>query len=384
MNILFFHLFTSYTGEAIYDCFGKLGHICTNIHLNTSCELYCDSKTDDLILENIDKYNPDLIFSINFWPPIARAANLKNLKYISYGYDSPQNLPDTRDMEYETNYIFLFDKLETESYIKQGIDRVYHLSLATDIKRWDRIKTARRGKYDISLIGRIYESTFPMLLNSMDDYLKGYFNAVVSAQQNLYGYYMIDELLDDKLLERASACFRKKDGKANVSKRQLSYSIGSYITHLDRIMLLKLLSRVGSAHLFTFDLTDVQRSMLCGVNIHGSVSYEEEMPVIFKESKINLCPVLRTIKSGIPQRALDIMGCGGFLLSSFQPEMFEIFVANEELVMYESYEDAMEKSKFYLMNDDIRDKIAEKGYEKVKKYFSYENKIMEMLKTAEI
>ena len=382
MNILFVNLFTSYTGNAIAKGFEELGHKCIQIYLYTPEELYSDSKIDGLILDNVEKYSPDIIFSINFWPPIARIANLKHLKYISYGYDSPQNLPGIRDMEYETNYIFLFDKEETGEYKKLGIDRVYHLSLATDIKHWNSIRRVSAVKYDISLVGRIYESTFPMLINSMDDYLKGYFNAIISAQQRLYGYYIIDELIDEKLLQGCNYCFRKKDDRADVSKRQLSYSIGSYITHLDRIMLLRLLSRVGSAHLFTFDLTGEQKNMLEGVNIHKSVSYEEEMPNIFRSSKINLCPILRTIKSGIPQRALDIMACGGFLLSSFQPELFDIFGADEELVLYESYEDAMEKAKFYLSHDDIRKRIAENGYAKVEKYFSYEKKLAEMLKIA--
>ena len=42
------------------------------------------------------------------------------------------------------------------------------------------------------------------------------------------------------------------------------------------------------------------------------------MPLVFQNSKINLNITLRSIKNGIPLRAIDIMGAGGFLLTNYQ------------------------------------------------------------------
>ena len=51
----------------------------------------------------------------------------------------------------------------------------------------------------------------------------------------------------------------------------------------------------------------------------------EELPCVFRYSKLNLNPTLKSIQSGIPLRALDIMGAKGVLLSNFQPELVEYF-----------------------------------------------------------
>lgn len=44
----------------------------------------------------------------------------------------------------------------------------------------------------------------------------------------------------------------------------------------------------------------------------GSVDYYDMMPYVFKCSDINLNITLRSIKTGIPLRAMDIMGAGDF------------------------------------------------------------------------
>ena len=100
---------------------------------------------------------------------------------------------------------------------------------------------------------------------------------------------------------------------------------------------------------------------------------------MFKASKINLCPVLKANKSGIPLRALDVMGAGGFLLSSYQPELYEYFLDGEECVMYTSLEDAVDKAYYYLRNDELRMAIARAGKEKIRQQFRYEDRIRVIL-----
>ena len=69
------------------------------------------------------------------------------------------------------------------------------------------------------------------------------------------------------------------------------------------------------------------------------------------------------------------MGSGGFLISSYQPELYEYFVDGQECVMYTSIEDAIAKAEFYLSNDDLRKEIAAAGFEKIKDNFRYEDRI---------
>ena len=106
------------------------------------------------------------------------------------------------------------------------------------------------------------------------------------------------------------------------------------------------------------------------------------MPKVFRLSKINVNPTLKCIQSGIPLRALDILASKGFLLSNYQIELGEYFTDGEDLVFYHSMEDALIKADYYMKNEELRYKIAKNGYEKVIRYFSYEERINTLLKLS--
>lgn len=62
----------------------------------------------------------------------------------------------------------------------------------------------------------------------------------------------------------------------------------------------------------------------------GPIDYYNEMPYVFNNSRINLNITLRSIKSGIPLRAMDICGAGGFLLSNYQADFYD-FLLREKI-----------------------------------------------------
>jgi hypothetical protein len=95
------------------------------------------------------------------------------------------------------------------------------------------------------------------------------------------------------------------------------------------------------------------------------------MPLVFAGSRINLNISLRSIHSGIPLRVLDIMACGGFVISNWQPEIAEYFEEGKEIVTFRSLEECMEKIAYYLEHEEERKEIAAAGFRKVKERFSY-------------
>lgn len=68
----------------------------------------------------------------------------------------------------------------------------------------------------------------------------------------------------------------------------------------------------------------------CGKK-RGYIDYMKEMPVMFANSKVNLNITLRNIRTGIPLRALDIMGAGGFLLTNYCYELSEYMNDGDDL-----------------------------------------------------
>ena len=124
--------------------------------------------------------------------------------------------------------------------------------------------------------------------------------------------------------------------------------------------------------------------MLRGVKCCGKVNYYKEMPYVFASSDINLNISVKGIQSGMPQRALDVMASGGFLLSNYQSELLEYFSYGEDMVVYESMEDAVEKCQFYLENDDLRKEIAQRGRQRVLEEHNLPDKIQAMMQIAGI
>ena len=113
-------------------------------------------------------------------------------------------------------------------------------------------------------------------------------------------------------------------------------------TGRERYMALALLSAHYPVDLYS---TDVDKR-LEKVRYRGYADYYSQMPLAFSQSKINLNISLKTIRTGIPLRVIDVLGCGGFMLSNYQEELFEYFNIGEELVVYENIEDLFYKAKY--------------------------------------
>jgi spore maturation protein CgeB len=114
----------------------------------------------------------------------------------------------------------------------------------------------------------------------------------------------------------------------------------------------------------------------------GTADYYEEMPYIFHDSKINLNISLRSIRSGIPLRCMDILGNGGFLLSNYQSDFLRHFTPDEDFVYFENETDLLHKIDYYLSHEEERAAIAASGHDKVLKYHNFDVIFDEILSIA--
>ncbi len=320
----------------------------------------------------------DAVFSVNYFPLVAKCCHLYGIKYISWSYDNPLDVPEIeKTLGFPENHVFLFDRIQTECYVKQGFSNVYHLPLAVNCERLELIKLTKRERElystDISFVGKMYDSMFGEYRSLMDEHCKGFVDALVSAQSKVYGYWFVDELLNDDFINRINQHFLELNPTTQfkLPKEALSYAIAAQITRNDRLILLNLLARRLNVNIYSWKKCD----LLQNVNYMGSCDYYDQMPKVFKASSINLNITLKILQSGIPLRVMDILGSGGFLLSNYQPELAEYFVDGQEVIMYESLEDAFEKVMYYFQNEDLRRKIAAKGHEKASELFSYEKQL---------
>ncbi len=388
MHILVVRIFGSYIDDDVIMKLRQMGHSVEEKDFSKlrTDKTYENEKLESAISDYLSKVKGDVVYSSNFFPILGRVCSRYNMPYIAWHYDTPPNLPTEEDMDYPTNHIFFFNKRDYEHYKDLGLDTVYYLPLAVNA---DRIaKVIRKDtcyEADVALVGQLYNSTFPGLRNEMSEYDKGYFNGILTAQQELYGIYLPDELLDDTVMDRINTTFLEKGCVTKpVSKRQMAYSIATYLTYFDRMSLLNLLSERYKTRLYTERTEEKDRKLLKNVDIKGPVDYVSQMPLVFYNTKINLCPVLRNNTEGIPLRALDVMGCRGFLMANFHPGLAEEFADGEELVMYHSIEEAIELADYYIRHEDERIRIIEKGFERIIRDYDYVERLKKMITTVSI
>lgn len=383
MKLLIFE-WGAYTQPDINACFDKY-HIDYRI-----VSYHFDNKNEDAFFSHhfvkfLKEDTYDAVFSVNYFPLVAQACMEHNIKYLSWSYDNPLNVQNIEEtLGFSTNYVFLFDKKQVERYLKKGFKNVYHLPLAVNPDRLDKIRLTRQElslyQSEISFVGKLYLSPLKEYMSVMDDYCKGYIDSICEAQLKLYGRYLIDDTLSDSLLDRIEAHYLalKPDTEFFLTREALSYACAAQVTRKERLLLLSLLSSHYQVKLYSRE----QNALLKKVQYMGSCTYLQQMPKIFKASDINLNITLKISQTGMPLRVLDILGSGGFLLSNYQEELAENFEHEKEIVLYESIEDAYAKTDFYLKHPKLRKEIAKNGNQKTKEKFNYKTQFTMLFQKA--
>ena len=253
-----------------------------------------------------------------------------------------------------------------------------HLPLAVDTELFLEAAKRRKGEYtsEVAMVGQLYQTQYQYFMSPLSEYEKGFFEGIINAQMKLNEANMIPEWVTDDILNKMNAVYAEASvDQFQMGRRELEFLLAQEVTGRERYLALSLLSSKYQVKLYSND----KDGRLKNVEFGGYVDYQTQMPAIFADSDINLNISLRTIQSGIPLRVLDILGCGGFVISNYQSEIEEYFQIGQEIEIYTCLEELLEKVDFYLKHENLRRQIAKAGLERVKKDFSFEARIWQML-----
>lgn len=375
----------AYNQVALEDALIKLGHI---IDIFT-CEI--DNLEEDKEFEtNLDTYltdhKYDAVISINYFPVIAKSCNRMNCKYISWTCDSPMLSLFTKSVYLNTNYIFVFDKQVYYRFKGMGVKNIWYLPLAVDVERNDYILknyTDKDYQADISFVGSLYEKNRYDEMIFMPDYIRGYFDALINVQMEIYGDNFFERMISGEIEEQLKGRAVTISGDEFIGTTALivaNTTLGMKLASLERKKILNMVSRkVRNTKIYTESNTDD----IPLVKNMGKVDYIYDMPKVFVQSKINLNITLRNIVTGIPLRIWDILGAGGFVLTNFQAELPDFFEQGKHLVWYESHNDMMDKVLYYLSHDEERMNIAKEGNLLVRQKHTMVGRVETLLKTVQ-
>ena len=377
--------------------FGNLDMIAAFEKNNINVSLFSHEKILDYLCKEFDDYfdnlvssgNYSAVFSFNYYPSLSSGCMRNNIKYLAFVYDSPLVRLYSYTLINPCNYVFLFDKVAYLDFANAGIQTVYYLPLCANTSRLSSITTSSKLKpivsSDVSFVGSLYneDHNFFDRMVDLDPYTRGYLDALMRAQKKISGYSFIEELLTPEILsamKKALPLPAQPGGAESDSYLYAYYVVARKLSSIEREEILSAVSSRYKTKLYTHNptphLPDIQNM--------GAVDYYDTMPHIFKHSKINLNITLRSIRSGIPLRAFDIMGCEGFLLTNYQEDFLDFFVPNEDFVYYDGTEDMLSKIDYYLSHNKERLEIAHNGFSKIQQYHTYENRVLEMLTVADL
>lgn len=354
------------------------------------CEHYTkDLKMAQEVINLIHESGAQAIVSFDYFPIISMVCNTAGIPYYSWIYDCPHYTLFAKTAGYVCNRIGCFDRALVERLNALGLETIKHLPLGVD---WPDIRvTEDKYKCDISFVGSLYtgdydyysgidvndsirERTYKFVnmqcFDYQHDHIRDFFNISVEPDISITDWIrniLTDQklLLGDEYIEDEEYIFASSfmEKRVTIEERK------------------RLLSRVASLgrdfRLYTGSKLDDEPELkqVC----KGYIDYKSVMPRVFKSSRVNLNLTLRSIRTGIPLRALDIMGCGGFLLSNYQEELAENFKDGKEVVMFYSLDDCIDKIEYYLEHEDERRTIAEAGCRAVRERLNLKKQLKKLL-----
>jgi spore maturation protein CgeB len=378
MKILFYR-YGSICEPFLLSAFQELGIEVTELSYEITNKSFTPAQCAKVVSKELMDSNYTLVFSMNFFPAISDVCNILKIKYVGWVVDSPVMELYNNSIQNDYNFIFLFDKCLYQEIEPLNPGHIFYMPLATDPSQTSKaIQTAsvslnQRLTSKLTFVGSLYTEKCPYdRLEKPSKYLKGFLNGIIEAQLLVYGYYFIDELLTESIVNEFKSClpgcYTTTNSNYLTDTTIVSQLyIGGKISALERLRTMSLLS----SHFETDIYTGSDTTTLPRLHNHGFAKTLTEMPVIFHNSTINLNITAKPIRSGLPLRIWDVLGCEGFLITNYQAELTDFLTIGEEIESYSSMDELVNKCHYYLEHPAKAKEIAHNAYELICRKHTY-------------
>ncbi|MBD5524388.1 MAG: glycosyltransferase [Lachnospiraceae bacterium] len=383
-------LWKQYTAMDIAEAVSKLGYEAEEYPVMLKMASYLSDEEVDGLVSYVQEHHIQVIISLYFVMNAALAAYKSGIRYVSVLWDAPYVENYNLLSKIDNVWFTTFDRLDRDRFLEYGMPHVLYQPLSVNKEnavRWNaEIQKTLKQHYihDISFIGNLYSrNLYKDNLQYIPVELQYYFNSIFEeAMFRWDGVNRVYGKTGSEIVEY----IKKISPEFSIPNRQdiedvryfESMGLIREIANIERIAVLNLLAEEHSVMLYTADHEEA-KAKLQGVEIGPPVEYGKATSLVYAGSKINLNISLKGIEGGTPQRIMDIMGAGGFVLSAYCEETAELFEEDREIVMFRTPEELVEKVDYYLAHDKEREQIARRGCEKVLQCYTYENKMRELI-----
>lgn len=363
---------------------GKMGH-----------EVVLYEKSMEYVEEHEEEYEsfglflqsekPDVVISTIFFQIVAAYTHELGIKYAVYGMDSPHYAAWVPEYPRLDNvYLFHFDSREVERFRKCGYTNVTYLPLAAGVTWADTIHTSGtdRKKFGsaVSFVGGLYgDNPFDTCAGRLPQPVQEHiWNQLENSAFLWDGKERLQEGVSEELLricqtvtpELCNPGFTMGD---DYYFRQ--WTLARKLSNIERTLLFEQVAGQYDFRLYTREKEVVPES----IHRYPPVNAMTEQLKVFQSSGVNLNVTLRSIESGVPLRVFDILSVGGLVLTDYRKDAEELFREDEEIVMFRTPEEMMDKLAFYTTHETERKRIAKNGHRRARAEYSYERMLEEIL-----
>lgn len=353
-----------------------------------------DQDQVDRMADYVRQHEITHLMSIHLIYNFAAAAYRAGIKYVSVIWDAPYIKLFSPFGKMNNCWFSVFDKVDAVRFLNHGIPHVLYQPLsvngddAVSWNRYSRKQLAGRFITDVSFVGSLYEENlFDEQIGRIPVELQGYVDDIFNnAALKWDGINRIFGKTSREILEGLKAVnpefrIRNRLDLDDISYFEIMYLVRK-VANIERTEILNALADRFGVSLFTASCVRKGR-LNKNVKINPPVLPGKDAAVVYVGSKVNLNISLKGIEGGTPQRVLDIMGAGGFVMTNYCAETAELFVEDREIVMFKDLKELLDKTAYYLSHDKEREKIARAGHEKVVKNYTYEKKLQKTLEWVE-
>ena len=360
------------------------------VWFNRECKHFTrDMELAAEMIPYIHREGVEAVISFNYFPIISMICDTCKIPYYAWVYDCPHFTLYAKQITLPCNHIGVFDREMVRALQEKGVQTVYHVPLSVDAERFmQAIQAVPEYTCDISFVGSLYtdeHNYYDRLLGEKD---KSVLDDFIGRQCFCYHRDVLGEALDAGELDMGliqakmeeQGLMLGEDYFADAKELLKAVVLEKKVTVEERRTLLTQIAETfGSDYRFAlYTASQLDEHPLLKKYYKGVVDYHKQMPLVFAHSKINLNITLRSIRSGIPLRVLDIMACGGFVITNSQPEITEFFEDGAEIVTFKSAGECLDKTSYYLAHDEERMAIAAAGQRRVQERFGYREGLMRL------
>lgn len=115
----------------------------------------------------------------------------------------------------------------------------------------------------------------------------------------------------------------------------------------------------------------------------GPIDYRKELNLLYSASKINLNVSKFQLLTSVNQRVFDAPACGGFVLTDYRRDVFDLFDTDKEIAVYDSMDDLEQKAIYFLENEEERSARARNTRKRVLSDHTYVKRMKRMVTVVE-